>query len=162
MAVALPDARAESFCAAAVRCPHDWSDRTPDSPTPARGACLQRWLPERKRSEPRPVAGLVPARGRSAVRCQPTRLWTACSLLPSGTGVMSRCVSSCPITIFQQYIERFCRNLRPPRAYSLHVHVMCHGFLLVPARPHDSFRRLTLRHRHRTTSTSWVAFAVAR
>ena len=31
-----------------------------------------------------------------------------------------------------------------------------------PARPHDSLRRLTLRHHHRTMSTSWVALAVAR
>ena len=31
-----------------------------------------------------------------------------------------------------------------------------------PARPHDSLRRLTLRHNHRAMSTSWVALAVAR
>merc|ERR1711938_211349 len=31
-----------------------------------------------------------------------------------------------------------------------------------PARRDDSLRRLTLRHHHRTMSTSWVALAVAR
>ena len=37
-----------------------------------------------------------------------------------------------------------------------------HMSRLLPARPHDSLRRLTLRHHHRTMSTSWVALAVAR
>ena len=36
-----------------------------------------------------------------------------------------------------------------------------HMSRLLPARPHDSLRRLTLRHHHRTMSTSWVALAVA-
>ena len=35
-----------------------------------------------------------------------------------------------------------------------------HMSRLLPARPHDSLRRLTLRHHHRTMSTSWVALAV--
>ena len=37
-----------------------------------------------------------------------------------------------------------------------------HMSRLLPARPRDSLRRLTLRHHHRTVSTSWVALAVAR
>ena len=37
-----------------------------------------------------------------------------------------------------------------------------HMSRLPPARRDDSLRRLTLRHHHRTMSTSWVALAVAR